>query len=67
MKKSTICNLFLLWTILSGSVMFAQTIKGVVSDESGPIPQVNINIKGTAINTITDLDGKFSIKVGSKN
>ena len=61
MKKSTICNLFLLWTILSGSVMFAQTIKGVVSDESGPIPQVNINIKGTAINTITDFDGKFSI------
>jgi TonB-dependent starch-binding outer membrane protein SusC len=61
MKKNIICNLFLLWTILSGSVMVAQTIKGVVSDESGPIPQVNVNIKGTTINTVTDLNGKFTI------
>ncbi|WP_395051319.1 SusC/RagA family TonB-linked outer membrane protein [Flavobacterium sp.] len=61
MKKSIICNLFLLWTILSGSVMFAQTIKGVISDESGPIPQVNVNIKGTTTSTVTDLDGKFTI------
>lgn len=61
MKKSIIYNLFMVWTMLSGSIMFAQTVKGVVSDESGPIPQVNINIKGTAINTITDLDGKFTI------
>ena len=61
MKKSIIYNLFLVWTILSGSIMYAQTVKGVVSDESGPIPQVNINIKGTAISTVTDIDGKFAI------
>jgi TonB-linked SusC/RagA family outer membrane protein len=41
--------------------MFAQTIKGVVSDQSGPIPQVNVNIKGTTTSTVTDLDGKFTI------
>jgi TonB-linked SusC/RagA family outer membrane protein len=61
MKKSIIYNLFIVWTILSGSIMYAQTIKGVVSDESGPIPQVNINVKGSAINTVTDIDGKFAI------
>lgn len=61
MKKSIIYNLFIVWTILSGSIMYAQTVKGVVSDESGPIPQVNINVKGSAINTVTDIDGKFAI------
>jgi TonB-dependent starch-binding outer membrane protein SusC len=61
MKKSIIYNLILVWTILSGSIMYAQTVKGVVSDESGPIPQVNVNVKGTATNTVTDLDGKFTI------
>lgn len=61
MKKRIIYNLFIVWTLLSGSIMYAQTVKGVVSDESGPIPQVNINVKGTAINTVTDLDGSFTI------
>lgn len=61
MKKSIICKLFLMWTILSGSIMFAQTVKGVVSDATGPLPQVNVNVKGTAINTITDLDGNFTL------
>ena len=41
--------------------MFAQTVKGVVSDATGPLPQVNVNVKGTAINTITDLDGNFTL------
>lgn len=61
MKKSTIYNLFIIWTILSGSILYAQTVKGIVTDESGPVPQVNINIKGTSINTVTDFDGKFTI------
>lgn len=61
MKKSIIYNLFVMWTILSGSIMYAQSVKGVVSDDSGPIPQVNINVKGTAVNTVTDIDGKFAI------
>lgn len=62
MKKSLINNLFIVWAILSGSILFAQTVKGVVSDESGPIPQVNVHVKGTDTNTITDFDGKFTIK-----
>ena len=61
MKKSTIYNLFLMWTILSAGIMSAQNVKGIVSDVSGPLPQVNVNIKGTLINTITDFDGKFTL------
>ncbi len=40
------------------------TIKGVVRDNKGlPIPGVTIQIKGTTLGTITDLDGGYSIKV----
>jgi TonB-dependent starch-binding outer membrane protein SusC len=45
---------------------FAQehTISGVITDESGgTLPGVNVIIKGTTTGTVSDLDGKFSIKV----
>jgi len=45
---------------------FAQerTITGVITDESGgTLPGVNVIIKGTTTGTVSDLDGKFSIKV----
>jgi TonB-linked SusC/RagA family outer membrane protein len=49
---------------------FAQekTITGVVSDESGPLPGVSVVITGTNTGTVTDFDGKFTIKatVGNK-
>lgn len=34
---------------------------GTVSDESGPLPSVNVLIKGTSIGTETDYDGKYKI------
>ena len=37
-------------------------VEGTVSDESGPIPGVNVFIKGTTISSITDFNGKYSIK-----
>lgn len=61
MRKNVIYNMVLLWTIVSGSVMYAQTVKGVVSDSSGPLPQVNVAVKGTAVNTATDFDGNYTI------
>ncbi|HEY4619203.1 MAG TPA: TonB-dependent receptor [Flavobacterium sp.] len=61
MKKSIIYKLFLLGTILSGSIMNAQTVTGTVSDNSGPIPQVNVIVKGTNTGTITDFDGKYTL------
>ncbi len=45
-------------------ISFAQekTISGTVSDETGPLPGVNVLIKGTTTGAETDFDGKFSIK-----
>lgn len=66
MRKNIIYKLVLLGIILSGSIIHAQTVKGVVSDNSGPLPQVNVTVKGTAINTVTDLDGNYTVNnVGS--
>ena len=67
MKKSTIYNLFLLWTILSGGMMYAQTVKGIVSDIRGPLSQVNVAVKGTATSTVTDFDGNFTINILDPN
>ena len=41
---------------------FVQTISGIVTDESGPLPGVNVIIKGTSIGTQTDFDGRYTLK-----
>ncbi|WP_091429407.1 SusC/RagA family TonB-linked outer membrane protein [Flavobacterium degerlachei] len=61
MKKSIIYKLFLVGTILSASIMNAQTVTGIVTDKSGPVPQVNVIVKGTNTGTITDFDGKYTL------
>lgn len=38
-------------------------IKGIVRDENGPLPGVNVLQKGTANGVATDFDGKFEITV----
>ncbi len=41
-----------------------RTLSGVVIDEAGlPLPGVHVLIKGTSAQTITDIDGRFSMKV----
>ncbi len=48
--------------ILFGSVMYAQTtVSGTVSDNEGPLPGVNVIIKGTQTGTSTDFDGNYSL------
>ncbi|CAM1344493.1 vWA domain-containing protein [Tenacibaculum amylolyticum] len=37
-------------------------VKGIVSDESGPLPGVSVLVKGTTNGTETDFDGKYEIK-----
>ncbi|MGB0837015.1 MAG: SusC/RagA family TonB-linked outer membrane protein [Flavobacteriaceae bacterium] len=50
--------------LLVGQLTTAQELvySGDVSDETGPLPGVNIVIKGTSTGTQTDFDGLFSIK-----
>jgi Ca-activated chloride channel family protein len=37
-------------------------ITGIVSDNLGPIPGVNVTVKKSQVTTITDYDGKYTIK-----
>jgi TonB-linked SusC/RagA family outer membrane protein len=54
----------LLLLALSMQFAFAQekTITGVVSDAMGPLPGVNVLIKGSKSGVQTDVEGKYSIK-----
>ncbi|CAM4027741.1 SusC/RagA family TonB-linked outer membrane protein [Flavobacterium weaverense] len=56
--------IFTLLLALSMQFSFAQqkTVSGVVSDASGPIPGVNVLIKGTQSGVQTNFDGKYSIQ-----
>ncbi|WP_136482004.1 SusC/RagA family TonB-linked outer membrane protein [Cognatitamlana onchidii] len=42
-------------------------ISGVVSDVDGPLPGVNIVVKGTTTGTQTDFDGNYAISVSGSN
>lgn len=61
MSKTIMQNLFLAWMLFSGCIMYSQTVKGIVTDNNGPVPQVNVTIKGTNKGTITDFDGKYNL------
>ena len=67
MKKNIIYHLFLLGIMLSGSIIYGQTVKGVVSDANGPLPGVNINVKGSSESAATDFDGNFTIKADANS
>jgi len=57
MRTLILAILFLSFT----SVATQNTITGVVSDETGPLPGASIVIKGTQKGTESDFDGKYSI------
>ena len=57
--------LFFVFLVFSLASSQAQniSIRGTVTAEEGPLPGVNVVIKGTNQGTITDPDGKYNIKV----
>jgi len=63
-KFSGILTLLLAFVV---QFTFAQekTISGTVSDATGPLPGVNIIVKGTSTGTQTDFDGNYSIQASS--
>ena len=65
--KTKFTRVVTLLLVLLVHVSFAQqrTISGTVSDESGPLPGVNVIIKGTNTGTQTDFDGRYSIQAST--
>ncbi|MGG6231053.1 SusC/RagA family TonB-linked outer membrane protein [Tenacibaculum sp. SDUM215027] len=59
--KNVICVFFFFGFLLNMSAQ-EKKITGVVSDSAGPLPGVNVILKGTTIGTETDFDGKYSLK-----
>ena len=59
--------LLMLSFFLIASYSWAQdrTVSGTVTDEDGPLPGVNVIVKGTTIGTTTDLDGNYKLSVSS--
>jgi len=63
----------LIFTLLITAISFAQsksTITGVVTDKdfnNETLPFANVLIKGTKINTTTDVDGKYTLNVDAGN
>ncbi len=59
--KSIIGALFFLCFMTA----FAQdnSVAGIISDESGPLPGVSVTEKGTSNGTVTDFDGRFSLDI----
>ncbi len=48
-------------------IAHAQSVSGIVSDATGPLPGANVIVKGTTNGTTTDFDGKFTLnEVSSK-
>lgn len=65
MKRTLTLTLFLL---LQAALLYAQsfTLTGVVTDASGPVPGVNVAIKGKTKQGIsTDQNGRYSLNVSS--
>ncbi len=65
MKKLYRFLFFLMMFISTSQLLFAQaqTITGLVSDETGAgLPGVNIHIKGTTQGTTTDLNGNYTMQ-----
>jgi hypothetical protein len=52
---------------VSGVNISGNKVTGVVMEDDFPLPGATIVVKGTAIGTTTDFDGKFSISVPNPN
>ena len=67
--KTKFNGLLTLLLALVVQISFAQekTITGTVSDETGPLPGVNVIVKGTQNGTQTDFDGNYTLKASIGN
>ena len=60
--KKALTTLFMACLTVVFAFAQSRTVTGVVNDENGlPIPGVTVYLKGAAVGTYTDVEGKFSI------
>jgi len=61
--KSIFKHLVFLWIALVSSCCFAQTasVDGKITDNGGPLPLVNVLLKGTKMGTATNINGLFEL------
>lgn len=52
----------ILMLVFSVTVNAQNSVSGIVSDSGGPIPGVNIVVKGTNITTVSNFDGTYTLK-----
>ena len=59
MKKLT--YLGVLFCTMFCTVIWAQTVTGIVTSDDGPLPGATILVKGKSAGTTSDFDGNFTI------
>ena len=67
MKHKLVRNLLFLGLFMLCSFTYSQSISGTVSDAQGPLPGVNVIVKGTDNGVTTDFDGRYTISDVSPN
>lgn len=61
MKFDLLKQLMLVGAFLFTGIAFSQTVSGSVTGDDGPLPGVNVIIKGTSNGTSTDFDGNYEL------
>ena len=67
MSKTLKKSLFIAVLLLLNGLSHAQTVTGKVTDSSGSVPGVNVQVQNSNIKTETDVDGKYTLSNLPKN
>ncbi|MDQ5929007.1 MAG: hypothetical protein QG594_785, partial [Bacteroidota bacterium] len=60
--ETKLLGFLILLFLLSAGLNAQNTVSGVVSDKDGPVPGVNVSVKGMKISTSTNMDGSYVLK-----
>jgi len=63
--KLLICVLFIGSSLTTALAQDAEVSGQVSAEEEGPLPGVNVLVKGTTVGTVTDINGNYTISVPS--
>ena len=62
MKKKLFKQIFVAFTVLFASGIYAQNVTGLVTSDDGPLPGATVLVQGTNNFASTDFDGNFSVE-----